>query len=155
MDLFPLGIQEYLLGGLLLGAGIAVTFLTTGIVFGASGVLTSAWSWLSKRPAFRQPSFVRARVPRTFFTIGLVGGALAFTLLLNRSEAFVTDVPWWRLGMGGFFVGLGTRMSRGCTSGHGICGLSSWSLPSLYAVLTFMGVAVLTAHVIGRMGVLP
>ncbi|MCZ6687985.1 MAG: YeeE/YedE thiosulfate transporter family protein [Planctomycetota bacterium] len=154
MDLFPLGIREYIYGGLLVGAGVSLIFLTTGIISGASGFLTSTWSWLSRRPGFRQPPFVSSRVWRAWFTVGLIGGALAFTLLVNQSQGYVTDVQWSLLGGGGFLVGLGTRMSRGCTSGHGICGLSSWSLPSLLAVITFMGVAVLTANAIARIGVM-
>jgi uncharacterized membrane protein YedE/YeeE len=49
-------------------------------------------------------------------------------------------------------VGYGARLSRGCTSGHGICGLASLRLPSLLAVLTFMATAILTAHLTATLG---
>jgi hypothetical protein len=52
-----------------------------------------------------------------------------------------------RLAIGGVLVGFGARLSNGCTSGHGICGLSSLSRPSLMAVLVFMVVAIVTANV--------
>jgi uncharacterized membrane protein YedE/YeeE len=61
-----------------------------------------------------------------------------------------TTVPVWQLVIGGFFVGYGARLGNGCTSGHGICGLGSLQLPSLYAVLTFMATAFITANVAAK-----
>lgn len=57
-----------------------------------------------------------------------------------------TGMPVWQLLLGGFFVGYGARLGNGCTSGHGICGLGSLQVPSLFAVLTFMATAFLTAN---------
>ena len=57
---------------------------------------------------------------------------------------------WWMMFGGGVLVGFGARLSRGCTSGHGICGLASLQLPSLLAVLTFLATAILTANVTAR-----
>lgn len=61
----------------------------------------------------------------------------------------------WRLALGGLLVGFGTRLSGGCTSGHGISGLGSLSLTSLSAVIVFMGIAIVTANVVQIIGVLP
>jgi len=56
------------------------------------------------------------------------------------------------LGVGGLLVGFGARLSNGCTSGHGICGLGSLQLPSLVAVLTFMATAFVTANAVRILG---
>ena len=63
-------------------------------------------------------------------------------------------VPW-RLALGGLLVGYGSRLSSGCTSGHGLCGLASFSRASLLAVIVFMAVAILTAQLVWRLGVRP
>jgi uncharacterized membrane protein YedE/YeeE len=55
-------------------------------------------------------------------------------------------LPAWQLLLGGLLVGYGARLSNGCTSGHGICGLGSLQIPSLVAVLTFMATGFLTAN---------
>jgi uncharacterized protein len=65
-------------------------------------------------------------------------------------QAMHTAVPVWQLLLGGVLVGFGSRLSNGCTSGHGICGLGSLQLPSLVAVLTFMGTAFITAQLVLR-----
>ena len=65
---------------------------------------------------------------------------------LADGQAQHTSVPVWQLLVGGFLAGYGARLGNGCTSGHGICGLGSLQLPSLGAVLTFMGTAFLTAN---------
>lgn len=67
----------------------------------------------------------------------------------------MTSVQWWRLALGGFLVGFGTRLSKGCTSGHGISGLASLSATSLYAVMTFLAVGIITAILVQALGVIP
>lgn len=145
-EFFPRGFIPYLVGGALIGTGVVLIFWFTGIRAGASGVLTSVWSWASDRPTFAE--YRGERNWRLVFTLALIVGAALVTLLYQTP--FSTDVTWWRLAIGGFLVGLGTRMARGCTSGHGICGLSSLSLPSLLHVVTFMGIAIATAQVLER-----
>jgi len=61
-------------------------------------------------------------------------------------------VSWWQLALGGFIAGYGARLSNGCTSGHGICGLASLQLPSLLAVLIFLGSAMVSAALIKTLG---
>ena len=86
------------------------------------------------------------------FAAGLVLGAALWWLWLGPNQALHTQVPAWQLGLGGVLVGFGSRLGNGCTSGHGICGLSSLQLPSLAAVLTFMTTAFLTANLIFAFG---
>ncbi len=148
--LFPLGWQHYLLGGLLVGLGTALLFVLTGRVGGMSTVFSSSWSWLVQRPYFQAARYVQTRGWRLVYAAGLIVGALVWWLGWTDGTPLATQVPAWQLLVGGFFVGYGARLGHGCTSGHGICGLGSLQLPSLYAVLTFMATAFLTAHLAAR-----
>ena len=86
------------------------------------------------------------------FACGLVLGALLFILLFKGGAGFQTAVSWWQLLLGGFIAGFGARVSNGCTSGHGICGLGSLQLPSLAAVCIFLGTAIVVANVVKALG---
>lgn len=152
LSLFPLGWEHYLAGGLLIGTGVSVLFLLTGWVGGMSTVFSSTWSYLSKRPFFRQGRFVETRAWRLVFALGLVVGAAIWWGVLGPQQGLHTGVPLWQLGTGGILVGFGARLSNGCTSGHGICGLSSLQWPSLVAVLTFMVTGFVTANVVLFLG---
>lgn len=150
--LFPNGAQHYLVGGLLLGAAVALIFVATGLVAGMSTFFSATWSWFSKLPFFRQERLVASRGWRLALAAGLVLGAWLFTVTLGGGEPFVTEVPAWQLLAGGFIGGFGARLANGCTSGHGICGLGSLQMPSLLAVLTFMATAFATANVVRALG---
>lgn len=151
-SLFPLGVQHYLVGGLLIGAGVSFMFVVTGAVAGMSTVFSSSWSFFSRRPFFQQERFTTSRQWRLVLAAGLAVGAFLWLALLGGSEPARTAVPWQRLLLGGLLVGLGARMSNGCTSGHGICGLASLQLPSFLAVLTFLATAMVTANLVTRLG---
>jgi uncharacterized membrane protein YedE/YeeE len=73
-------------------------------------------------------------------------------LLFGHGVRVAVSIPPWQLALGGVLVGYGARLSRGCTSGHGICGMASLKLPSFLAVLTFMATAFITANVMTRLG---
>ena len=150
LSLFPLGWQHYLLGGVLIGTGVALLFVLTGLVGGMSTVFSSTWSFVVQRPFFQQARFTDSRNWRLVFALGLVLGALLWWLVLAHGAQQTTDVPAWRLLLGGVLVGYGARLGNGCTSGHGICGLGSLQWPSLLAVLTFMATAFLTANLAAR-----
>lgn len=148
---FPLGWQHYLLGGLLIGLGVSLLFVLTGRIGGMSTVFSSTWSYVVQRPFFQQARFTGSRGWRWVYAAGLIAGAFLWWLGFAGGERLHTSVPTWQLVVGGFFVGYGARLGNGCTSGHGICGLGSLQLPSLGAVLTFMGTAFLTANLVARM----
>ncbi|MEY4752987.1 MAG: hypothetical protein RJA44_662 [Pseudomonadota bacterium] len=148
--LFPLGWGHYLAGGLLIGAGVALLFLTTGLVGGMSTFFSATWSYFSKHAFFQQPRLVQSRVWRLCYAAGLILGAAVWWFWRGQGVALGTTVPWWQLLLGGLLVGYGARLSNGCTSGHGICGLSSFQLPSLMAVLTFMTTGMLTANLVAH-----
>jgi uncharacterized membrane protein YedE/YeeE len=143
---FPHGWSHYVLGGLLIGTGVGLLFVFTGRVGGMSTVFSSTWSFVMQRPFFQQARFVGSRTWRLVYALGLVLGALLWWVTLADQAPQTTRVPAWQLLVGGFWVGYGARLGNGCTSGHGICGLGSLQLPSLYAVLTFMATAFITAN---------
>jgi uncharacterized protein len=143
--LFPHGWTHYLAGGLAIGLAVALLFLATGLVGGMSSVFSSTWSYVSRRRFFQQARFVDSRLWRLAYAAGLVLGATAWWLALGSGERLAVSLPWWQLLAGGLLVGFGARLSNGCTSGHGICGLGSLQLPSLLAVLIFMATAMATA----------
>lgn len=150
LHFFPFGWQHYLLGGLFIGAGVALLFVFTGLVGGMSSVFSSTWSFVSRAPYFQQARYTGSRGWRLVYAAGLVLGALVWWLAFSNGSPQTNEVPVWALLAGGFLVGYGARLGNGCTSGHGICGLGSLQWPSLLAVLTFMGTAFLTANVVHR-----
>jgi len=148
--LFPLGITHYLVGGLLIGAAVSLLFLTTGLVGGMSTVFTSTWSYVVRLPWFQQEQFTQSRSWRVVYALGLILGAGVWVATIG--DPFVTKVTWWQLIVGGFIAGFGARMSNGCTSGHGICGLASLQVPSLLAVLIFLATGMISAAVVKMLG---
>ena len=151
-SLFPLGITHYLAGGLLLGLGVSLLFVMTGLIGGMSTVFSSTWSYVSDATFFRQARFTGSRAWRLFYAAGLILGALAFLFTVGGGVTFQTAVPWWSLLAGGFLVGFGARLSNGCTSGHGICGMASLQLPSILSVITFLATAIATANLVAWLG---
>jgi len=79
---------------------------------------------------------------RAAFIAGLLAAGFIWIFLFGGTAPRQGFLPWAALG--GFLVGLGTRMSGGCTSGHGVCGLARLSLRSLVAVVVFMAAGMLS-----------
>ncbi|WP_435185914.1 YeeE/YedE family protein [Halobellus sp. EA9] len=173
-ELFPDGISRYAVGGLLVGLGAVVIYVGTGIAAGASTFLESTLSYVSEQSRFQR--YVGSRDWRVVFTFGIILGAFAFAATVQSGvittslyepgstgqlyEAlgvtlWTTDVQPWRLFLGGVLVGIGTRIGKGCTSGHGVCGVGSASKTSLVGVATFLFVAIVTAQVVAALGVSP
>jgi hypothetical protein len=148
MDLFPHGWSHYLLGGVSIGLGVALLFVLTGLVGGMSTVFSSTWSFVVRRPFFQQGRLVDSRAWRLAYAAGLVAGAAGWWLWLGDGARLPVAIPGWQLFVGGLLAGYGARLSQGCTSGHGICGLGSLQLPSFLAVITFLATAMLTANLV-------
>ena len=153
-ELFPRGIVQYAAGGLLIGLGVATIYLGTGIIAGASTFLESTLSYASDVPRFNRAKYLASRDWRVVFTLGIVGGAAVYALAFGEF-GWTTAVQPWRLLGGGFLVGVGTRLGKGCTSGHGVSGVGSLSKTSLVNVATFMAFAIGTAQVVAALGVSP
>lgn len=121
-----------LAGGLLIGAGVALFALLNGRVAGISGIVGGLL-----RPVQGDTAW------RIAFLAGLAGAPLAWGLFATLPSARV-DADYPVLLLAGLLVGLGTRYGAGCTSGHGICGLSRRSPRSATATIAFMGMGFLT-----------
>jgi hypothetical protein len=145
--LFPNGITPYLVGGLIMGAGIALLYVTTGLVGGMSTALSAVWSFVSGAAHFAQARYTGSRAWRLVLAAGLVLGAASWTLASGQAVP-VTTVPVAQLLVGGFIAGFGARLANGCTSGHGICGLASLQASSLAAVCVFIATAMATAQLV-------
>jgi len=173
-ELFPNGIGRYAVGGLLVGLGTVLIYAGTGIPAGASTFLESTLSYVSDQSRFQK--YVGSRDWRVVFTAGIVLGGAAFAATFQSGlvtsplyepgttgqlydvagvTLWTTGVQPWRLFLGGVLVGVGTRVGKGCTSGHGVCGVGSASKTSLIGVLTFLTVAIGTAQVVAALGVSP
>ena len=153
--MFPSGFFPYIVGGILIGVGVSLIYVATGLHATQSSFFGAILSFFSKRPYFLQKQYIDSRGWRITFAIGVILGAFIYTITLAAEGFFTTSVEWWRLAIGGFLVGFGTRLSKGCTSGHGISSLASLSTTSLFAVITFITVGILTALVIQSLGVFP
>lgn len=145
--IFPLGMSHYIVGGLLIGLGVSLLFLFTGLVGGMSSVYSTVFSYFSKVSFFQQEKHTSSRNWRLVYAIGVLLGGMIW-LMLPGTEVSMTTIPWWQLAIGGFIAGFGARYGNGCTSGHGICGMASFSIPSILAVLVFLSVAMITAQLV-------
>lgn len=123
-----------LTGGIVLGIAASLFILVNGRVLGISGILGG----LSGRRA----GDVGWRI---CFLLGLLAAPMLAWLSGFGSEARI-DAAWSTLLVAGLMVGVGTRLGSGCTSGHGVCGLSRLSSRSLVATLAFMAAGIVTVY---------
>jgi len=151
--MFPLGLTPYVVGGIFIGIAVSMVFILTGTHATQSSFLTSTLSYFVKRPFFQRETYLLSREWRLYLAAGVILGAFVYTITVSPDGFWVSSVPIWRFLLGGFLVGFGTRLSRGCTSGHGISGLASLSTTSLYAVITFIIVGIITVNILGVLGI--
>jgi uncharacterized membrane protein YedE/YeeE len=147
-SIFPNGWLHYLSGGLIIGVGVSIIYLFLGRVAGISTFYSSTLSFISNKSFFHQSIYLNTRVWRSFYALGLILGASLWMHFFGSTEAARTSISPIKLLFGGILIGFGSRLSNGCTSGHGICGISSLSLASFVAVIVFMTTAILTANLI-------
>jgi uncharacterized membrane protein YedE/YeeE len=132
-----------LLGGALIGVGASLLLIIHGRVAGISGMVANLLA----------PSSVWLR-PQVLFLVGLLlAGALA--LAWDPSTIAPSPRPLAWLAASGLLVGLGTRLGNGCTSGHGVCGTSRFSLRSIVATLTFVATGMMTVTFVRLLGGAP
>ncbi len=121
-----------LTGGFIIGLSVFLFFILNGRMTGISGI---ASNFLISKDN---------RIDNLLFLIGLILGPLIYSYFTNQKiEILITNSLFLLIG-GGVLVGLGTRISGGCTSGHGISGVGRFSLRSIIATMTFMIVGILT-----------
>ena len=128
-----------LLGGILLGIAASALFLNSGRILGITGILEGLLTPKSEDSPWRFA-----------FLLGLFSAPWVAKLMLPADLLHPPriDANWAMVIAAGVLVGFGTRWGAGCTSGHGICGLSRLSVRSLVATLSFMGTGFITVFVI-------
>lgn len=119
-------------GGAMIGLAAAILIVGIGRILGVSGIIKSM---LSELPSFSW---------QLAFFIGMALTTWIYSLTIGFPE-FVIDQPLWRLIVAGLLVGFGTSLGSGCTSGHGVCGISRLSTRSMVATATFMVAGIATA----------
>ena len=125
-----------LTGGILLGLACALFILVNGRILGISGIVGGLL-----RPTPGDSGW------RLSFIAGLLAAPLLYALFAVPLPVRI-DAGWGSLILAGLLVGAGTRYGAGCTSGHGVCGLSRLSPRSLLATLMFMGAGFATVFVV-------
>lgn len=116
-----------LLGGVLIGAAVSIMLLFNGRVTGISGIIGGMFHPVKKDFSWR-----------LFFIMGLIAGG--FILNYFRPESFIqsSSATTFDYILAGLLVGFGTLLGNGCTSGHGVCGMSRFSVRSFAATITFI-----------------
>ena len=126
-----------LIGGILIGIAAIIVFLVNGRIMGISGIIGN----LITHKETDQISW------RIIFILGVLIGPLLFIIFFKeiKSEMVANTTL---LIISGFLVGLGTSLGNGCTSGHGICGLSRFSIRSIVATFIFVISGMITVYFI-------
>ena len=131
-----------LLGGALIGISASLMLLWNGRVTGISGIVNgvitpakgdTAWRW--------------------YFIGGLITGGLTIQFVKPSAFSGQLETGTWTIVAAGLLVGFGTILGSGCTSGHGVCGISRLSPRSLIATFVFIGAGVLAVVVLRKLGV--
>ena len=126
-----------LTGGLLIGLSVALFFILNGRMIGISGIASNLLTSNNKK------------IENFLFLIGLIIGPLIYNLFSSKEINITISNSLILLIIAGVMVGFGTRLGNGCTSGHGISGISRFSLRSIIATLTFMIVGIITVFISG------
>ena len=125
-------------GGLLIGLGAVLLMLGLGRIFGATGIMSGLVLVENRQEAAWRAALV----------LGMILAPGAIFLATGAMPALTVPVSPLMIVVGGVIVGFGASMGSGCTSGHGVCGLSRLSVRSIVAVPTFMTTAALTVFLI-------
>lgn len=125
-----------LTGGLLIGFATFIFFIFNGRLSGVSSIASDG--------VFSKVN----RIDNLLFLLGLIIGPILFTLSGNKIESVLTNsLPI--IIIGGLLVGIGTKIGKGCTSGHGVCGISRFSIRSIIATISFILTGVITVLIFG------
>ncbi len=117
-----------LIGGLLIGLGAAVYLLGNGRVMGASGIVGGLIDGSGRNTALERLVFLAAMIAVPAFLYTIWGGPVSTNITDN----------WVVIIAAGLLVGIGTRVANGCTSGHGVCGISRFSVRGIVATVIYL-----------------
>lgn len=129
-----------LLGGILIGCAAGAMLLFDGKVAGISGIVAGIL-----RPALNEAAW------RIWFVAGLFGGGILLRVIDPSAYNFTIARSAMAIIVAGLLVGYGTRLGNGCTSGHGVCGVSRLSQRSIVATLIFLATGVMAVFVINHL----
>jgi len=125
-----------LTGGLLIGFAVFIFFIFNGRMSGVSSIASDG--------IFSKTN----RIDNLLFLLGLIIGPILYSLSGNKIESVLTNsLPL--IITGGLLVGIGTKIGKGCTSGHGVCGISRFSIRSITATISFILTGVITVLIFG------
>ena len=119
-------------GGMIIGLAVVMFFLFNGRLVGISGIASNALTEKDKK------------FDNLLFLLGLIIGPIIYSLFTSKEISITISNSLILLIVAGLLVGIGTRISGGCTSGHGISGVGRFSLRSIIATITFMIVGIIT-----------
>ena len=129
--------QSAFLGGIIIGLAVILFFVGNGRLAGISGIVNA--TLVSKQN----------RTDNFLFLVGLVSGPIFYIFFTKNNIPFLITSSLPIIISAGFLVGIGTKIGSGCTSGHGICGISRLSPRSITATIIFMITAIITVKLIG------
>lgn len=121
-----------LIGGIIIGLAVVIFFLFNGRLVGISGIAANALNQKERR------------IDNILFLVGLIIGPILYALISNKEINISISNSLPLIIIAGLLVGIGTRISGGCTSGHGISGIGRFSFRSIIATIIFMVVGILT-----------
>ena len=124
--------QSAFVGGIIIGLAVIIFFIGNGRLAGISGIVNA--TLVSKQN----------RIDNFLFIVGLVLGPIFYAFFTKINIPFLITSSLPIIIIAGFLVGIGTKVGRGCTSGHGICGISLLSTRSIIATIIFMITAIIT-----------
>ncbi|WP_372366990.1 YeeE/YedE family protein [Candidatus Uabimicrobium sp. HlEnr_7] len=126
-----------LLGGIVIGLSAMLLLLFNGKICGISGITGNILLFKGRDTLWR-----------TMFFIGLISGGVITFYLLPSTKLFISNSSTITLICAGLLVGYGTRLGSGCTSGHGVCGISRFSVRSIIATVIFIASGMVCVYVL-------
>jgi len=129
-----------LIGGIIIGLAVVLFFYATGRLAGVSGIANNA---LTKKDN---------RATNLLFLIGLITGPILYQLFISSNVPYLINDNSIIIVLGGFLVGIGTQIGMGCTSGHGVCGISRFSIRSIIATISFIFSGVIVVYLMNTLG---
>ena len=129
-----------LIGGIVIGLAVVLFFYSTGRLAGVSGIANNA---LTKNTN---------RATNLLFLIGLISGPIFYQVFISSDIPYLINNNTLILIIGGLLVGIGTQIGMGCTSGHGVCGISRFSIRSITATISFIFSGVIVVYLMNILG---
>ncbi|MFT7279357.1 MAG: putative membrane protein YedE/YeeE [Gammaproteobacteria bacterium] len=126
------------IGGALIGIACTLLLVLYGKIAGISGIVKSVFAKANSDSRWQ-----------LYFILGLLLAGVAVRVFAPSLLEGELQLPPWLIVVAGLLVGAGTTLANGCTSGHGVCGMSRFSTRSWVATCTFMLVAFITANLVG------